>query len=309
MKVLGVTPLYPPNSRVGAWLSTHECFVDLVRHGHDVEVMTTLSDQIYELDGVQVIGRASRLRATARQHDVVVSHLGDRSEGHNAAVSTDRPSVRMVHGDPTGANLTGSALVVFNSVASKEVAGWDGESIVVHPPVDLNQHRTSPGSAVTLINLTREKGVDLFYEIADRTPDRQFLGVKGGYGRQRRRDRPNVELIDTQHDMRGVWSRTRVLLMPSDRESFGRVGLEAMSSGIPVLAHPTPGLIESLGGAATFIDRCDIAAWVRHIRRLEDPAEWHSASARARQHANSFDREAHLTTFRTAIEGLVGVSA
>ncbi|MFI1769152.1 glycosyltransferase family 4 protein [Streptomyces sp. NPDC020800] len=58
-----------------------------------------------------------------------------------------------------------------------------------------------------------------------------------------------------------VYSRSRVMLMPSLYESWGRVAVEAFASGIPVIAHPTPGLVESLGEAGIFAYRDDLNAW------------------------------------------------
>ncbi|WP_262928542.1 glycosyltransferase family 4 protein [Streptomyces sp. CBMA152] len=48
-----------------------------------------------------------------------------------------------------------------------------------------------------------------------------------------------------------VYSRSRVILMPSLYESWGRVAVEAFASGIPVIAHTTPGLVESMGEAGS----------------------------------------------------------
>jgi glycosyltransferase involved in cell wall biosynthesis len=140
--------------------------------------------------------------------------------------------------------------------------------IVVHPPIDRERYRVKPPSAsaghVTLINLFEEKGPDVFYALAARFPRLKFLGVRGAYGAQDiRRGLPNVEIIPhvAAHDMpRKVYARTRILLMPSSYESYGRAGVEAACSGIPTIAHPTAGLLEALGDGGTFCDRDDLSA-------------------------------------------------
>jgi glycosyltransferase involved in cell wall biosynthesis len=82
-----------------------------------------------------------------------------------------------------------------------------------------------------------------------------------------------------------VWARTRVLLVPSGYESWGRVASEAICSGIPVIAQPTAGLRENLGQAGIFIDRSDVDGWVAAIRDLQDPDIYAQASDRARARA------------------------
>lgn len=141
-------------------------------------------------------------------------------------------------------------------------------------------------------------------------PHVQFLAVRGGYGPQIRRCLPNVEMIDSTLDITtAVYARTRILLMPSRVETYGRTALEAACSGIPTIAHPTPGLIESLGDAATFVDRSSITSWVAAIDRLFDPAEWLAASRRALARAEQLDPAGDLDRFCTSIESLVGVPA
>src|SRR5690606_41582358 len=104
------------------------------------------------------------------------------------------------------------------------------------------------------------KGAETFYALAGRCPQTRFLGGKGGYGVQilprGNNALPNVEIVEhlPPERMRDeVYARTRVLLMPSAYESWGRVGVEAMCSGIPVIAHLTAGLRESLGDAGAFV--------------------------------------------------------
>jgi glycosyltransferase involved in cell wall biosynthesis len=195
-------------------------------------------------------------------------------------------------------------LLVFNSESLRAATEHTAPSIVAHPPVFLDEHRTTPGDHVTIVNCSPDKGIRVAWRLAEAL-DLRFLGVKGGYGEQITPRAPNFETIPTQRDMRDVWERTRILLMPSLHETFGLVALEAACSGIPTIAHPTPGLVESLGPSGIFVDRDDIDGWAREIRRLQDPAEWSAASAAARQRADQLDTAGSLDTFTAAVEGLM----
>jgi glycosyltransferase involved in cell wall biosynthesis len=99
-----------------------------------------------------------------------------------------------------------------------------------------------------------------------------------------------------------VYARTRILLMPSDYESWGRVGVEAVASGIPVIAHPTEGLTESLGPAGTFCDRDNVDVWQKAIEMLDDPAVYRAASRRAKARSKALDPGADLAAWCTAVE-------
>lgn len=310
VKILAVTPMYPPRSRVGAWLATHACLAHLVELGHQVDVISYLRTEAgpfpYELDGVQVHPAA---RIADQSADVVISHLGDNQEASAVAAEWGVPSVRMVHGsDPANAaNLaaTPCALAVFNSSSLAAEVDYDGPAIVVRPPFSPDEVRTTPGSRVTLVNLSEPKGGALFWRLARSMPHVQFLGVHGGYGHQVSDKAKNVKVIDQTTDMAtDVYAHTRVLLMPSVKETWGMVGLEAMVSGIPVIAHPTPGLRESLGSAATFVDRTDLAGWQAAITDLMRPSAWNRASSRAADHAAGYDPAPDLARFAAAIEDL-----
>lgn len=298
MKVLGVTPLYPPMSRVGAWLATHRCLRRMVERGHEVHVRTTFAPLGYALDGIDVLGRWDRC---IDGYDVVVSHHGDTVSAVKGLCDRQRvPHVLMVHGPSDG--VDGSSLTVWNSHSSR--AGRDG--IVVRPHVDPAAYSTDLGDRTTLVNLSPEKGGEVFRYLVRSMPDDRFLGVRGGYGRQMRVVGPNVETIPTTQDMVGdVYARTRVLLMPSETETWGRTGIEAMCSGIPVIAHPTPGLRESLGDAGIFVDRSDLAGWIAAIRDLDDPERYAAVSAAAFARAAEVCAQtaADLDLFAELVEG------
>lgn len=297
--MLAVTPLYPPMSLVGAWLATHRCLRHMVERGHEVHVRTTFAPLGYDVDGVQVLGRWDK---SVIGYDAVVSHHGGDPGVHVACEAEGRPHVLMIHGASEG--VAGSPLTVWNSESSRD--GRDG--IVVRPHVDCDEYRATPGDRITLINLSSEKGGELFDLISTAMPRRRFLAVRGAYGRQRRMRQPNVETIPTTSDMADdVYGRTRILLMPSSIETWGRTGIEAMCSGIPVIAHPTPGLVESLGDAGIFVDRTDLRGWMDAIEALDDPDTYAAASAAAERRAQQVCEitTSDLDRFAELMEGCV----
>lgn len=308
MRIVAGLPSYPPGSRVGAWLTTHEFLVAAVGAGHQVEVVTSLAApgaSRYVLDGVGV-QPGGDLEAEVSAADVVVSHLGDDQRASFLARARSIPSVRMVHGIPGPAHVLDDDLAVFNSVSLAAAVGWAGPRIVAHPPVAADDYRTTPGDHVTLVNLSSAKGGHVLWSLARRMSDVQFLGVRGAYGTQVERTAPNVEVVAPTIDMAGdIYSRTRILLMPSKHETWGRTAIEAACSGIPTVASPTPGLLESLGGAGTFVERDDFAGWEAAIRHFLAPDAWAAASNRALARAAELAPAPDLARFVAAVEALV----
>ena len=177
------------------------------------------------------------------------------------------------------------------------------QGMVMHPPLSWADHvigspvfvaddgqvfgDTHPRNAITLVNHNAHKGAHVLFGLAERMPERRFLAVEGGHGEQVPipKHLTNVERVPQNPDMRPVWRNTRLVLMPSVYESYGLVSVEAGVSGIPVLAHPTPGLQEALGGAGFWCDRDDLQAYADTIEWLDDDAMYRHASGMAK--ANS----------------------
>ncbi len=312
MKITAVTPLYPPGSLVGAWLATHEMLLSCAARGHDVRVVTSLANGPgYVHDGIQVENGTKWIREAVLEADVVVSHLGDQGTAHELAVKRGVPSVRIVHGlaSPNQLKLCRvypAALMVWNAESSMHAARWDGPSIVVRPPLRPERFRTTPGDRVTQVNVSDAKGGQLFGKLVRFMPDVEFLAVLGGYGKQRTPQGRNVKVVQSTPDMRrDVYSETRVVTIPSKWETWGMVGPEAMCSGIPVVAAPTPGLRESLGDAGVFVDITDFGGWLREVRRLLDPSEWAEASAKALSRSEELAAQDDTVGFVDALEGLL----
>jgi glycosyltransferase involved in cell wall biosynthesis len=313
--------LYPNAHCGGAEMMTATMFRALVDRGHDVDVILSQKHpQItgpYTLDGVNV--HPYRDKGDPFEFipgaDLIVTHLENTPRASILGQIHRIPVVQVLHNtfEPTKRWVRPDVTVVYNSEWMKaDFEEWyrrnrvdPPRSIVVRPPVDGTRYVTTPGDCVTLVNLYKPKGSATFWALAERMPDVKFLGVIGAYGDQDVRSLPNVEIVEHGPDIRDrVYARTRVLLMPSDYESWGRVGCEAAHSGIPTIANPTPGLLESLGTAGTFVDRLDIDGWERELRRLLDGRRWRTASRLAKTRAKELDPAPDLARWASLVEGV-----
>jgi hypothetical protein len=323
LNIIARVHAYPDDHNAGAEWALHEMLRALVQRGHRATVWLTRwapTRTPYEVDGVRVMPHepgANGFRSSVSRASAVVSHLESVPEAACLARGHGVPLIVVCHNtfDLTWQPmLTGSsALAVVNSqwmLAEAETA-FDGASrkpdrmLVVRPPVWLDEYRTTRGDCITLVNCTLSKGAGVLAELAERMPERKFLAVRGSYGEQQPPDLDNVIVLDHMpgRQMRdAVYARTRLLLMPSDYESWGRVGVEAMASGIPVLAHPTEGLTESLGGAGIFCDREDVDVWQAAIEQLDDQVAYRAASRRAAARSKALDPARDLAAWCDAVE-------
>lgn len=302
---------YPPAARVGAWLSTHQYLAALAAAGH--EVIVTISERVnaYQIDGVQVDCNQAFMSELAKQADVIVSHLGDDDHGVKVALMYEKPAIRFCHGyPPFGANPIDKygqpALAVFTSQSMLDSFAYTGNAVVCHPPIKVSDWATVHGEMIGLANNSAEKGGLLFDQLARHMPEYEFLGIKAGHGTRYDMVRPNLTLMDRTWNMRDeFYSRIRILLMPSITETWGMVALEAMCSGIPVIAHPAPGLLESCGTAGIFCLRDDLDAWIETIENLADPKVYARQSAKCVKRAAQVESSDTLQRFVKAVESLI----
>jgi glycosyltransferase involved in cell wall biosynthesis len=309
---------YPPYHNGGAEMTAKAIFDALVERGHTVDVLLNRdpteslpgspkansyrTPKDYVIDGVNVFvpvnnGDPFRWINTDRHPDVIVTHLENTTR---AAVLGDMHDITVVHLLHNTTDFSKHCLrrgrtdlAIFNTAWMRDdYATWFSNlgldlppSIVVHPAVWREDYEGNRGgNAITLVNLFEPKGGPLFWELARRLPNRRFLGVIGAYGEQViEGPLDNVELMPHQKPeaMSSVYAKTKVLLMPSSYESYGRVAVEAACSGIPTIAHPTPGLREALGEDGIFVDREDVEGWIAALRRLWTPKGYAVSRANA----------------------------
>ena len=250
--------------------------------------------------------RRARARRTA-----VVFHL------HNFGYSDRR-------------GFTDTSAVIFPSEYSRRFyqrrLGLDGT--VIPDPIRLERAvAVDPDPTyVTFINPQPEKGMTVFARIALELgrlrPDIPLLIVEGR-GTSDTLARVPVDLsgLTSLHrmantpDPRDFYRVSRVVLLPSLwRESLGRVAIEAMANGIPVLASDRGALAETLGNAgfvftipARYTQASnavptprEVAPWVATIERLwSDPRFEARHRALARAEAGRWKSECLAQQFDT----------
>jgi len=306
MNFLWSIHLYPPKHNCGSELMAHQISKYLISQGHTVRVLNHQAKrygiyQPYELDGVLVFPPTADDMALYRNADIVLTHLEYTWETILNCRKLGKPCVHFVHNSITYQSITDApeCNIVYNSQWVADVLNYPNHSTVFFPPCDYRfydvNENPEESDFITLINLDWNKGGHLLKEIAKGLPDKKFLGVMGSYSQPadvgQITDQPsNVKVIPNTPDILEVYKQTRVLLMPSEYESWGRTATEAMCNGIPVISSSTPGLKENCSYAGIFInDRMEIKDWISAIKKLDDKKEYKKKSKICKQRSRELD--------------------
>jgi glycosyltransferase involved in cell wall biosynthesis len=171
------------------------------------------------------------------------------------------------------------------------------------------------GDSITLVNANVNKGVHQFIELAKRLPSRKFLAVRPYYGELWVPPSPsNIEWVPFDDDIRTILKRTRILLFPSKYESFGRIAVEAMYNGIPVIySKPAPVVnVNAVGtteGVEEWIVPAGIACsrdipeeWIAAIESLDDPDAYSARQAQVKSHIQEMNIFSEGTRIANMIE-------
>lgn len=275
----------------GAETTMANLLESLVSSGWTAEViLSTPGITPYSLNGITVRSEVDQfdLPDTVRTADAVISHLECSERATLVATKMSVPAVQLIHNtlwQTSGYLAVPSVrLAVFNSqwvMDHHNSTGSDGhtklarresgklvsvtfkvaiertwEGMVLHPqinPLDYPQGEEKR-PFITMVNFHDNKGPEIFWEMAAAFPNQKFMAIQGGYGKQ---EIPwnipkNVKVLRNTPNINALYQRTKILLVPSHYESFGRVAIEAAAHGIPTVARPTDGLKEALGEAGVY---------------------------------------------------------
>jgi glycosyltransferase involved in cell wall biosynthesis len=294
-----------------------ELLVPLQKRGHEVDVYLAKgrSGPGYDYRDLRVHRRGSDWTKAALDADVLITHLDQTSEVVGMAAVLDKPVVQILHNTHAPTKMWANCkadLLAYNSEWMAKDFGMPG--LVVRPPVWASDYRLDEtderydkaSGYVTLINSSYRKGGLMLAMLAAQLPSIPFLLVKGAYGEQLDPNLPNVTVVEHgATPMSVIYHDTAILLMPSYYESWGRVGVEAMASGTPVIASNAPGLRESLDYAGTFCDWDDLDAWRHALMNLSyDPGAYAKASELAYNRSADLDPGEDIEAWIDAVERL-----
>jgi glycosyltransferase involved in cell wall biosynthesis len=186
--------------------------------------------------------------------------------------------------------MSSAAFVAARSPRAAELISGVHTELVPHAVAQCASAPRPPGGTPFVVGyagrLVEQKGIRDLIEAVDRLPEVHLLVVGDG------ELRPEIEaaaertgrielLTSVRHArMPDVYARMNVLVLPSRTtstwaEQFGRVLVEAMSSGIPVVGSSSgeiPWVVTVTGGGVIFPEG-DVDALTRAIAELrEDPA-------------------------------------
>ena len=309
--------MYPPIHNAGAEWMAHAMNRYMVHNAGWKANVVLNKASVNEFERVIIVDRknVNTIETYVKHSSVLISHLDNEPNAIQTAIVAQRPLVLVMHNnyrkkylDHFARMLPKNLYLIHNSYWIKDYySSYNIPSIVVYPPVFWKEYETeTTREFVTLINLNKNKGGDVLVKIAKKMPDIKFMGVKGGYDKQILNIHlTNINYVENTSFIKSAYAKTDILLVPSKEESWGRVAVEAMSSGIPVIAHPTPGLLESCGDAGIFCDRDDPDAWVAAIRRLKTDADYYkSVSDLCKKRAKELDPTPQLKEMSLWLETL-----
>ncbi len=113
---------------------------------------------------------------------------------------------------------------------------------------------------------------------------------------------------EPEPDLGALLAGAAALVHPALHEGFGLTALEAMQAGVPVVAARSPGLAETCGQAALYVDAYDAGGLAAALARIAGDAALRAGlAARGRERAAGFSWEAsaraHIEAYTLARDG------
>ena len=197
------------------------------------------------IDASEIVNRFKPHIAVIQQgHDTFALARSLSKSGVPVVIYFRNAELQELDGDLT--ELSGAVFIANSEFTARKYRETFGVSSTVIPPLVEQAAYATPTTRmnVTFVNPHSAKGLDVALDLARLCPDIPFSFVESwpipDEDRQdlvrRLSDLPHVTLQPRTNDMKSVYGKARILLVPSQwEEAWGRVASEAHCSGIPVI--------------------------------------------------------------------------
>ncbi|WP_150273581.1 N-acetyl-alpha-D-glucosaminyl L-malate synthase BshA [Paenibacillus tepidiphilus] len=224
--------------------------------GNDIKVVTTLHGT-----DITVLGQDESLKDLIR--------LGINESDAVTAVSED-----LIRETRRALDITRDIDLTYNFIDKRvyyprDVSDWRGDFAAPHEKILMHISNFRPVKRVGDV-------VDIFARVNREVPSRLLLvgegpelpKIQAKIGELGLEDR--VRFLGKQDEIAQVISLADLLLLPSEKESFGLVALEAMACGVPTIGSLTGGMPELIvhGKTGFLAPIGDTAAMAKHAVRL-----------------------------------------
>ncbi|MGZ9271739.1 MAG: glycosyltransferase family 4 protein [Candidatus Binatia bacterium] len=235
-----------------------------------------------------------------------------------------------------------AGIIAVSNYLKSYIYKWGGlDSVAVSLPAYGSPPWPHSGSLdnafITMVNPSAIKGIAIFLELARALPAERFAAVPTwattAADRVALKQFPNVELLQPTEDIDQIFGQTRIMLMPSLwGEAFGKIVVESMLRGIPVLASNLGGLPEAKLGVdyllpvepiaryqtrrddqmlpVPFVPDQDIRPWLDALKRLlSDRQHYDELSTASREAAENYVSKLSIAPVEEYLENLAAVPA
>ncbi len=211
--------LYPPKHLCGAETMIHGIAKHLISKGHNVRVLLHQANHYkisnnYTFDGVDVFPpNTNVIDGLMRWCDGVFTHLDYTRWTIHTAKMYKKPVFHLIHNShpyPEIIMAEKPQHIIYNSFWLKDLLNYNFSNFILPPPTDYRffdlKNDPNKSEYITLINLNKNKGGEIFEQIARAMPNKKFLGVMGSYDEQIIPKLPNVKIVE-----KSVYSRYTIL--------------------------------------------------------------------------------------------------
>ena len=237
------------------------------------EIVSLHKELDFDIVHAHFVGTTSYAGVLAKEKTglplVVTAHGSDLA--HTARLALGRLYVRETLREA-------DAVIAVSHWLAKKALSLGAGSVRIIPNgvrrLRVNNGREKERKAITFIGALRDyKGPETFIELARHFPDREFLMAGDGPLRKRleKTAPPNVHFLGYRTDVGEILSRSALLVLPSRREGFGLVIIEANSLGAPAVGRRVgaiPELIREGKNGLTFESFDEL---VEAVKRLLEP--------------------------------------